>query len=196
MLVAFTVLLALIGTTLACLNTGVRVTYSMARDKEMPSLLGFLHGDYATPHSAIWILTAISIGLGIFASNPYQVDNLTQITVASNTGTFLVYGATCLIAVIAFASHHDRNWFKHLALPGLGMLMNIGELLGVLYIGFSEGTGTTPGDYVKAMAVVGVWIILGLIWVVANPNKRHAQAAVDLRKDSWTPAAAQQLTNH
>src|SRR5262249_30995421 len=36
-IVALTVLLALIGTTLACLNTGVRVTYSMARDKEMPS---------------------------------------------------------------------------------------------------------------------------------------------------------------
>ena len=36
-IVAVTVLLALIGTTLACLNTGVRVTYAMAKDKEMPS---------------------------------------------------------------------------------------------------------------------------------------------------------------
>src|SRR4029077_13097942 len=36
LIVAFTVLIALLGTTLACLNTGVRVTYAMAKDKEMP----------------------------------------------------------------------------------------------------------------------------------------------------------------
>ena len=57
LIVAATVLLALIGTTLACLNTGVRVTYAMARDKEMPSILGLLHGKFATPHGGIWILT-------------------------------------------------------------------------------------------------------------------------------------------
>jgi amino acid transporter len=188
--VAFTVLLALIGTTLACLNTGVRVTYSMSKDKEMPGLLGFLHGKYATPHSAIWILTALSIGLGIFAANPYQVDNLTQITVASNTGTFLVYGATCIIAVVAFASRHDHNPFKHIILPGLGALMNIGELLGVLYVGFSEGVGTTPGDYVKAMCVVGGWIVLGFLWVVLNPKKGHAKLAHEAKKERATVAAA------
>ena len=49
---AVTVLLALVGTTLACLNTGVRVTYAMAKDKEMPGILGLLHGKYATPHGA------------------------------------------------------------------------------------------------------------------------------------------------
>jgi basic amino acid/polyamine antiporter, APA family len=187
-IVAFTVLLALIGTTLACLNTGVRVTYSMARDKEMPGLFGFLHGDYATPHSAIWILTGLSIALGIFGANPYQVDNLVQITLASNIGTFIVYGATCIIAVIAFASRHDHNPFKHIVLPGIGALMNIGELLGVLYVGFSEGVGTTPGDYVKAMAVVAGWIALGFIWVMTNPNRHHARAAVERRKDDPRPS--------
>jgi len=88
--VALTVLLALIGTTLACLNTGVRVTYSMAKDKEMPSILGLLHGKFATPHGGIFILVALSAVIGIFGANPYQVDNLTQITLASNVGTFLV----------------------------------------------------------------------------------------------------------
>src|SRR5579862_9127103 len=39
LLVAATVLIALLGTTLACLNTGVRVTYAMAKDKEMPGIL-------------------------------------------------------------------------------------------------------------------------------------------------------------
>ena len=41
---ALTVFLALIGTTLACLNTGARVTYAMGRDDEVPSHFGMLHG--------------------------------------------------------------------------------------------------------------------------------------------------------
>ena len=31
---AFTVFLALIGTTLSCMNTGARVTYAMGKDEE------------------------------------------------------------------------------------------------------------------------------------------------------------------
>ena len=176
-IVALTVLLALIGTTLACLNTGVRVTYSMAKDKEMPGLLGFLHGRFATPHAAIWILTAISAAIGAFASVPWQAHNLTQVTVASNTGTFLVYGATCVITVIAFASRHDKQVFKHILLPGLGALANFAELCGVLYIGLSAG-GLTGQDYTKALMIVAAWIVLGFIWVGLNPNKSHAKTSV------------------
>ncbi len=169
--VAFTVLLALIGTTLACLNTGVRVTYAMAKDKEMPGILGLLHGRFATPHAGIWILVALSAGLGIFGANPHQVDNLTQITLASNTGTFLVYGFTCIIAVVAFASRHDKHPIKHLVLPGVGALMNIAELIGVVYIAL-EASGTSPGNAYKALGVVGLWILIGAVWVLSNPNMR------------------------
>ena len=180
-IVALTVLLALIGTTLACLNTGVRITYSMSKDKEMPSLLRFLHGKYATPHTAIIVLTIISAAVGAYAANPYQVDNLTQITVASNSGTFLVYGATCLIALIAFASHRDKHPVKHLLIPAVGAIMNVLELLGVMYIGFSEGTGTTPGNYTKAIGIVVIWCIIGFIWVKFNPGWHHAKKVVEER---------------
>ena len=113
LIVAATVLIALLGTTLACLNTGVRVTYAMAKDKEMPSILGLLHGKYATPHGGILVLTVISAALGVYCATPYNVDNITQITLASNTGTFLVYGMTCIVALVAFASRHDKHVLKH-----------------------------------------------------------------------------------
>jgi basic amino acid/polyamine antiporter, APA family len=182
-IVAVTVLLALIGTTLACLNTGVRVTYSMAKDKEMPALLGFLHGRFATPHAAVWILTGLSAAIGAFASVPWQSHNLTQVTVASNTGTFLVYGATCFIALVAFASRHDKHVLKHIVLPGIGGLMNLAELFGVLYIGFHQG-GLTGKDYEKALFVVFGWVILGIIWVTLNPHKHHAKGVVDAKVDA------------
>ena len=65
MIEACTVFLALIGTTLSCINTGARVTYAMGRDEEMGSHFGMLHGKNATPHRAIWTLAGISAFIGI-----------------------------------------------------------------------------------------------------------------------------------
>jgi amino acid transporter len=64
---AFTVFLALIGTTLSCISTGARVTYAMGRDDEVPSHFGMLHGRTLTPHRAIWTLATVSAVVGIFA---------------------------------------------------------------------------------------------------------------------------------
>jgi len=169
LLLSATVLLALIGTTLACLNAGVRITYSMARDKEMPSILGLLHGRFATPHAGIFILAAISAVFGVYGV--YSVDTLTQITLASNTGTFLVYGMTCIVAIVAFASHKDRNLFKHYVVPGLGFLMNVGMLVGVVYLAVVAG-GATSTDAFIALGMVGVWLVAGAVWIALNPSKR------------------------
>jgi amino acid transporter len=61
---AFTVFLALIGTTLSCMNTGARVTYAMGKDQEMPDSMGLLHSSNLTPHRAIWTLAIISAIVG------------------------------------------------------------------------------------------------------------------------------------
>ena len=64
---AFTVFLALIGTTLSCMNTGARVTYAMGKDDEAPEHFGILHAESLTPRRAIWTLAAISAVLGCVA---------------------------------------------------------------------------------------------------------------------------------
>ncbi len=61
---AFTVFLAIIGTTLSCMNTAARVTYAMGKDQELPDHLGTLHGANLTPHRAIWLLAGISAVVG------------------------------------------------------------------------------------------------------------------------------------
>jgi amino acid transporter len=62
---AFTVFLAIIGTTLSCMNTGARVTYAMGKDSELPDHFGALHSTNLTPHRAIWTLAAISAVIGV-----------------------------------------------------------------------------------------------------------------------------------
>ena len=64
---AFTVFLAIIGTTLSCMNTGARVTYAMGKDKELPDSMGALHSGNLTPHRAIWTLAIISAIVGSLA---------------------------------------------------------------------------------------------------------------------------------
>ena len=61
---AFTVFLALIGTTLSCMNTGARVTYAMGKDQEVPEHFGMLHSKNLSPHRAIWTLAIISAVVG------------------------------------------------------------------------------------------------------------------------------------
>ena len=68
MVEAVTVFLALIGTTLSCINTGARVTFAMGRDEEVPEHFGMLHGENLTPHRAIWTLATISAVFGAYAA--------------------------------------------------------------------------------------------------------------------------------
>ena len=64
---AITVFLALIGTTLSCINTGARVTYAMGKDNEVPENFGLLHDKNLSPHRAIWALAIISAVTGCVA---------------------------------------------------------------------------------------------------------------------------------
>jgi amino acid transporter len=64
---ALTVFLALIGTTLACMNTGARVTYAMGKDDEAPEHFGMLHAESLSPRKAIWTLAIISAVIGVIA---------------------------------------------------------------------------------------------------------------------------------
>src|SRR5207237_4708746 len=106
-LIAITVALAILGTTLSAMNTGVRITFAMAQDSEMPEPLSLLHNTYVTPHMAVYAMIAVSAIIGVIGV--ISVVTLTGITLASNFGTFVLYALTCLWAIIAFASRPDFN---------------------------------------------------------------------------------------
>ena len=185
-ILAGTVILALIGTTLACLNTAVRITYVMGRDKEMPSILGLLHGRFATPHWGVLVLALVSAAFGAYGV--LNVDNLTQITLASNTGTFLVYGLTNLIALIAFAGTRDSSFLKHKLIPGFGFLANLAALGGVIYLSITAG-GATQTDTVIALAMVLVWAAIGAVWFVMNTRRQGRAVLVEKDRPIRIPTA-------
>ena len=196
---AFTVFLALIGTTLACLSTGARVTYAMGRDEEVPSHFGLLHGKTLSPHRSIWTLAIISIIIGIITvsvylggSTPAALDKhniwysfgifapetyaklpntLLIVTLVSNFGTFLLYMTTCIVAIVAFREHHMFNGFKHMVIPLVGLLANLACMLFYLI-----GPWTVAGMSVKepyiALGVAAAWGIYGWIYFAISSKSK------------------------
>jgi amino acid transporter len=192
---ALTVFLALIGTTLSCVNTGARVTYAMGKDREAPEHFGMLHGKNLTPHRAIWTLAIISAVIGCIAvitafgdagaptdaaikalpqgfwsSFGYTThdkmaalpNSLLAITLASNFGTFLLYGMSCLICMVAYHGHPKFKLVRHLLIPIFGLLANLACMVFYL-VGPFMGYGTKM-EPLLALGIALVWAIYGGIY--------------------------------
>jgi amino acid transporter len=177
-IIALTVALAILGTTLSAMNTGVRITYAMAQDDEMPELLGLLHGKFATPHFGVIAMAVVSAVIGVIGVT--SVVALTGITLASNFGTFVLYALTCLWTIVAFASRPDFNPFKHLVIPGLGLLANLVMLITILGVGFVGG-GDSQTESLMALAFAAVWAVASGIYVVLS-NRRTGRSLVSQPK--------------
>ena len=150
---AATVVLALIGTTLSCLATGVRVSYAMGKDDELPGLFGSLHGKYNTPTWAILLLTVLSAVIGAYGV--LNADHLLQITLISNLGTFLLYGMTCIATYIAFSHRADQNILTTKIFPILGTILNFGLMIADMYFAFLSPTAT-PATKLDTQIALGV----------------------------------------
>jgi len=188
---ALTVFLALIGTTLACLNTGARVTYAMGRDQEVGAHFGLLHEKNLTPHKTIWTLGILSIFIGMITvttylggTTPAALDkhniwysfaifspafyttvpnSLLFVTLTSNFGTFLLYMTTCVVAIVAFREHHMFHGIKHVLVPVLGLVANLACMLFYLIGPFSVPGMSWHESYI-ALGIVAVWGLYGLIY--------------------------------
>jgi basic amino acid/polyamine antiporter, APA family len=203
---AATVFLALIGTTLACLNTGARVTYAMGRDQEVGAHFGLLHGKNLTPHRAIWTLAFLSIFIGIItvttylggqSSDPAALDKhniwysfgifaphvytwipntFLIVSLVSNFGTFLLYMITCLVAIVAFKEHHLFNGIKHMVIPVFGFLANLLCMLFYLIGPFSIAGMSWHESYI-ALGVAFLWGLYGVFYF-ASSSKAKGKAMI------------------
>ena len=159
---AVTVAIAVIGTTLSCMNTAVRVTCGMAEDRELPEMLSFMHGTFSTPHMAMWALVAVSCVIA--AVGVRSVVGLTGITLASNLGTFVLYGLTCIWTIVAFKGREDFNVVKHGIIPGLGLITNVVMVGAILYL-YIIGNADAVSEAHICFWIAGGWGAVSLLYV-------------------------------
>jgi basic amino acid/polyamine antiporter, APA family len=209
---AVTVFLALIGTTLSCINTGARVTYAMGKDNEVPENFGILHDKNLSPHRAIWalaVITAITgcIALlmvfgdagaptdaaiqalphGLLSSFGYLThdkmaampNTLVTITLASNFGTFLLYGLSCITCIFCFSGHPNFSFLKHMLIPIFGVVANL-VCMSFYLIGPFMGYGTKMEPFL-ALGIAAVWAIYGGIYFMLNSKKQGKTTLVTTR---------------
>ena len=209
---AVTVFLALIGTTLSCINTGARVTYAMGKDQEVPEHFGMLHEKNLSPHKAIWTLAAISAVIGcvallvLFGDSSALADSaiaalphgfwssfgymshdamaklpnsLATITLASNFGTFLLYGLSCVVCMVAYHKHPNFKFVRHWLVPAFGLVANL-VCMAFYLIGPFMGYGTWKEPYF-ALAIAAVWAIYGGIYFTISSKKSGRTTLVTTR---------------
>jgi amino acid transporter len=168
--IAITVGWAVFGTTLSCLNTAVRITYAMAQDDEMPEMLNALHGRYATPHKALWVLVVFSCIIAIVGLF-WGVVGLTGITLASNFGTFVLYGLTCIWAIVAFGQRGERGFLKHMVIPFLGCIANVIMLAGIIYL-YIIGNADSQTEAYICFAIAGGWAAISALYVLISSARK------------------------
>jgi amino acid transporter len=167
-IVAAAVAAAVLGTTLACLNTGVRVTYAISRDTEVPQPLGKLNPRFGTPAIGTWVLTAVSAVIGAFGV--LSLRNLTAVMLLSNFGTFLLYGVTCIVAVVAL-SRERRSILTKYIVPIAGFIANMVMMAAVVWLGFAGG-GDTQWAAMAAISITAIWMVIGLVYYATNSRSR------------------------
>jgi hypothetical protein len=74
---------------------------------------------------------------------------------------------TNALVLFAFGGRHKRNILKHVIVPVAGLVANVGMLAAVVLMSVSAG-GSTQTDTLIALGAVGVWILIGAVWLVFN----------------------------
>lgn len=167
--IGFLVAIALLGGTLTAINNGVRISFAMALDEEMPDVLGFLHPKYATPYNTVILLSIVSAVIGS-AGIIGGLPALMGIVLASSLGAFLLYALLCVLTIATFVGDSSFNVFRHMILPVIGLLVNIGIVVVAADIGFSTGGVVTQACMV-ASGIAGVWLVVSVAFYFVNRKR-------------------------
>jgi APA family basic amino acid/polyamine antiporter len=167
--IAFTVAVGLLGGTLTAINNGVRISFAMAVDEEMPDVLGMLHPRYATPYNTVIVLSIVSAVIGA-AGIIGGLPVLMGIVLASNLGAFLLYSLLCLLTIATFLGDPDFHIFRHVLFPVLGLVVNAGLIISTGWIGLRAGGVITNASMI-ALGFAALWLLLnGVYYIFRRKN--------------------------
>src|SRR5437870_6494093 len=97
-------------------------------------------------------------------------NGLQWVTLVSNFGTFMLYGLTNFICIVAFRERHDFHGFKHMVVPIFGALANF-MCLAFYIIGPLEGLGSWK-EPIIAVVLSAIWGLYGAIYFVRASRRK------------------------
>jgi basic amino acid/polyamine antiporter, APA family len=106
-------------------------------------------------------------------------NSLLALELSSNFGTFLLYGLSCLVCMVAYHKHPNFRFIRHMGIPVFGLLANL-VCMGFYLVGPFMGFGTKAEPYV-ALGVAAVWGIYGAIYFTIASKKKGKTTLVTVR---------------
>ena len=103
-------------------------------------------------------------------------NGLQLVTLVSNFGTFMLYGLTNIICIVAFREHHEFSGFKHMVVPVFGAFANF-SCMAFYIIGPLEGLGSAKEPLI-AVAIAVIWGMYGAIYFSRNSRRRGKETVL------------------
>lgn len=97
-------------------------------------------------------------------------NSLLTITLTSNFGTFILYGLSCLLCIVAYDRRHDYNVVRHKLIPGFGLLANL-VCMAFYLISPVFGLGTFK-EPLLALGISAAWGIYGAYYFVRSSKAK------------------------
>lgn len=177
--------LSFFGATLAIVNGGARIIFTLARDGLFPKPLGWAHPTRGTPGGAITLLCGLGLlsglGLNLLMAPIVAFGFLATLDALFVLLIYLLVSVACIR--FFWVKRRERfNVVRHAIIPVLGALITGG--IAVLAL-VSPGAG--PLAYTP-FVVIG-WLALGVIVLVAMRGKLNA-ASVAIETSETSAAGA------
>ncbi|MEU6279313.1 APC family permease [Streptomyces sp. NPDC047028] len=190
------VFLAVVNSTIAnanaCANVSTRTAFALARIRVFPALLATLHPRHRSPVAGIVVQTVVAVGAVLGLGFGY--DPVTAFLLLATVIVTVVIGVY-IVVNLACAGHFLRGGraslkpVRHLLFPVLGIAAFIPALLtaaGLPVFDFVTEL-TAPVSY--AGPVVGVWMALGVVVLLALIRRHPDRVAETARVHLDEPAA-------
>lgn len=178
------VFLAIVNSTIANSNAGsnvsTRMAYAFARIRLLPRFLAAVHHRYRSPYLAVLVQFAVGITVPLILG--FKYDPITAFVFVATIIVLIVVGVyiACDLACIGYYLRHRRGDFKpvlHVVVPVLGIVAFAPALLaaaGIQAFSFIAPL-TAPASY--SGIIVGVWLLLGLLYLGYLYSRRPADVA-------------------
>jgi hypothetical protein len=145
-----------------------------------------LFGDAGAPTDA----AIKALPQGIWSSFGYTThdgmaampNSLLTVTLASNFGTFLLYGLSCVTCFVAYHKHPKFSVIRHLLIPIFGVVANL-ACMAFYLIGPFMGYGTKL-EPLLALGIAGVWAIYGGVYFLQAGKKAGRTTLVTSRVEA------------
>jgi amino acid transporter len=170
-MVQLVVLNSLIANCLAGFTALSRVTFAMGRSGALPKVFGRVHWRYRTPSLAIILAGLVSIGIAAWVYTVYGAPPNSFDLILNTTAFFVIVNfAAVSLSVPFFLLRRRRSEFRvipHLVVPAMAVVLLVVVLASQFFT--APTVPNYPGlqpQYLGAI-IVGGWLLLGVIWMLA-----------------------------